>query len=149
MVSDIVLVFFLKHQESPFDSRCTAKTLQHCINNAIKMSQVCGTLQCDLCAVDTSSDPFLTFSPRTRIQFLGLHVHSGESGDHSHDHQEGTPDYINKMLVVISGIYFFYLMETLFSLITYKDSNHQHHHSVRERDAVNAENTDRKGYNQG
>lgn len=93
----------------------------------------------DLCAVDTSSDPFPTSSPRTRLQFLGLHVHSGESSDHSHsgdDHQGETPDYLHKMLVVIGGIYFFYLMETFFTLITYKDSNHQHHqhhHSVRER----------------
>lgn len=112
------------------------------------MSEVCWTLQyrlqavkanIDLCAVDTSSDPFPTSSPWTCIQFLGLHVHSDESSDHRHsgdDHQGETPDYLHKMLVVISGIYFFYLMETLFSLITYKDSNHHHHdhdHSVRER----------------
>lgn len=125
------------------------------------MSQLCGTLQyrlqaikdnVDLCAVDTGSDLFLTFFPRTYIQFLGLHVHSDESGDHRHsgdDHHEGTPDYIQKMLVVISGIYFFYLMETLFSLITYKDSNHhhhQHHHSVRETTrSTKTKKTDRKG----
>lgn len=67
------------------------------------------------------------------IQFLGLHVHS--DGEHNHDHHEETPDYVHKMLVVISGIYLFYLIETLFSLMTYQDSNHhhQHQHSVRER----------------
>ncbi|XP_070841410.1 zinc transporter ZIP4 isoform X2 [Chaetodon trifascialis] len=58
--------------------------------------------------------------------FLGLHVHGPSSHGHSHDHEE-TPDYLYKMLVVIGGIYFFYLMETVFSLITYKN-NHQHHH---------------------
>lgn len=67
------------------------------------------------------------------VQFLGLHVHS-DAQRHSHGgHEEETPDYIYKMLVVIGGIYFFYLMETMFSLIAYKDNHHhhQHHHAVR------------------
>ncbi|XP_060948894.1 zinc transporter ZIP4 [Limanda limanda] len=61
--------------------------------------------------------------------FLGLHVHTDNGGghDHDHDHQEETPDYIYKMLVVIAGIYYFYLMETVFSLVAYRD-NHSHHH---------------------
>lgn len=69
-----------------------------------------------------------------RVQFLGLHVHSGESSDHNHSHEEGLPDYVSKMLVLIAGIYYFYLMETIFSLITYKKNHHhhQHHHGVRE-----------------
>ncbi|XP_035039391.1 zinc transporter ZIP4 [Hippoglossus stenolepis] len=57
--------------------------------------------------------------------FLGLHAHADNGG--GHDHQEETPDYIYKMLVVIAGIYYFYLMETVFSLIAYRD-NHSHHH---------------------
>ncbi|KAI3358643.1 hypothetical protein L3Q82_015060 [Scortum barcoo] len=56
--------------------------------------------------------------------FLGLHVHS--TGDHQHDEQ--TPDYIYKMLVLIAGIYYFYLMESIFSLVTYKDNHHHHQH---------------------
>lgn len=62
------------------------------------------------------------------LQFLGLHLHSDDvSGmNHAHDdHEEGPPDYIYKMLVVIGGIYSFYLMETIFSLIS---NSHEHHH---------------------
>ncbi|XP_056255630.1 zinc transporter ZIP4-like [Seriola aureovittata] len=35
------------------------------------------------------------------------------------------------MLVMLAGIYYFYLMETIFSLVTYKDNHqhHQHHHA--------------------
>ncbi|XP_064874073.1 zinc transporter ZIP4-like [Oncorhynchus nerka] len=60
--------------------------------------------------------------------FLGLHVHS-EGTDHSHS--EEVPDYICKILVMMAGIYCFYLMETIFSIITtHKDSHHHslHHH---------------------
>ncbi|XP_028255748.1 zinc transporter ZIP4-like [Parambassis ranga] len=66
--------------------------------------------------------------------FLGLHVHSdnndGNPASHT-DHQDETPDYVYKMLVVIAGIYYFYLMETIFSLVTHKDNHHhhQHHHA--------------------
>uniref|UniRef100_A0A3Q1F6U6 Zinc transporter ZIP4-like n=1 Tax=Acanthochromis polyacanthus TaxID=80966 RepID=A0A3Q1F6U6_9TELE len=74
-----------------------------------------------------TGDAFLHLLP----VFLGLHVHgAGEShADHSHD--EGVPDHIKKMLVLIAGIYCFYLMETIFSLITYKGDKHhqqQQHH---------------------
>ncbi|XP_040045682.2 zinc transporter ZIP4 [Gasterosteus aculeatus] len=64
--------------------------------------------------------------------FLDLHVHSDKTDSHNHSldaaHEE-TPDYIYKMLVLIGGIYLFYLMETIFSLVAYKDNHHhQHHH---------------------
>uniref|UniRef100_A0A672Z8D2 Zinc transporter ZIP4 n=1 Tax=Sphaeramia orbicularis TaxID=375764 RepID=A0A672Z8D2_9TELE len=49
------------------------------------------------------------------------------------DHSEGeSADYIYKLLVVMGGIYFFYLMETIFSLIMYKDKHHHHHHRKEE-----------------
>ncbi|XP_015248238.1 PREDICTED: zinc transporter ZIP4-like [Cyprinodon variegatus] len=57
---------------------------------------------------------------------LGLHVHSGDD-DHDHQHEE-TPDYTYKMLAVIGGIYAFYLMESIFSMITNERNNH---HEVR------------------
>uniref|UniRef100_A0A8C9WVJ7 Zinc transporter ZIP4/12 EF-hand domain-containing protein n=1 Tax=Sander lucioperca TaxID=283035 RepID=A0A8C9WVJ7_SANLU len=41
---------------------------------------------------------------------------------------EEIPDYIYKILVLIAGIYYFYLMETIFSLIVYKDNHHHHQH---------------------
>lgn len=49
--------------------------------------------------------------------------------NHAHDdHEEGPADYIYKMLVVLGGIYSFYLMETIFSLIA---TSHEHHHEVK------------------
>ncbi|KAM3858143.1 zinc transporter ZIP4 [Diretmus argenteus] len=62
--------------------------------------------------------------------FLGLHVHAGDDGGRRHsdpDHEHGPPDYIYKMLVVMAGIYYFYLMETIFSLVTRNKDNHHHH----------------------
>ncbi|XP_047461458.1 zinc transporter ZIP4-like [Mugil cephalus] len=64
--------------------------------------------------------------------FLGLHVHSDNDSHHDHSHEEGTPDYTYKMLVLVAGIYCFYLMETLFSLITYKNHHHHQHHHAEE-----------------
>lgn len=55
------------------------------------------------------------------VQFLGLHVH--EDGQ-DHDHTEDN-DYVYKLLVLLAGVYFFYLMESIFSIIT----SRQHHHS--------------------
>lgn len=53
---------------------------------------------------------------------------------HAHDdHEEGPPDHIYKLLVVMAGIYAFYLMETIFSLVT---NSHQHHHEVRKEAAL-------------
>uniref|UniRef100_A0A8C5DJL3 Zinc transporter ZIP4 n=1 Tax=Gouania willdenowi TaxID=441366 RepID=A0A8C5DJL3_GOUWI len=57
---------------------------------------------------------------------FGLHVHSHDSSEDHSDHS--VPDYLYKMLVLLAAIYFFYLMEAIFSLITYKDQHHQHHH---------------------
>uniref|UniRef100_A0A4W5MYJ1 Zinc transporter ZIP4/12 EF-hand domain-containing protein n=1 Tax=Hucho hucho TaxID=62062 RepID=A0A4W5MYJ1_9TELE len=55
--------------------------------------------------------------------FLGLHVHS-EGTDHSHS--EEVPDYIYKILVLMAGIYCFYLMETIFSIVTTHHALHHH-----------------------
>ncbi|RVE67244.1 hypothetical protein OJAV_G00115620 [Oryzias javanicus] len=55
--------------------------------------------------------------------FLGLHVHSEEDSGSDHSH-EGIPDYTFKMLAALGGIYLFYLMESLFSLLT--PDKHQH-----------------------
>ncbi|KAE8281902.1 Zinc transporter ZIP4 Solute carrier family 39 member 4 Zrt- and Irt-like protein 4 [Larimichthys crocea] len=91
--------------------------------------QLCIQFCISLAVGSLTGDALLHLLP----MFLGLHVHSDEtSSKHSHDsHNEETPDYIYKMLVVISGIYYFYLMETIFSLITYKENHHhhQHHHA--------------------
>ncbi|XP_033831182.1 zinc transporter ZIP4 [Periophthalmus magnuspinnatus] len=67
--------------------------------------------------------------------FLGLHIHAEESSN-DHVHSVGAPpDYFLKMLVVMAGIYYFYLMETLFSLISHKNKKHQHtHHHGDESD---------------
>ncbi|XP_057210671.1 zinc transporter ZIP4-like [Triplophysa rosa] len=58
--------------------------------------------------------------------FLGLHSHE-ESG-HDHDHSEENLHYIYKLLVVVGGIYVFYLLETLFSIITRQDHHHTDPH---------------------
>lgn len=55
--------------------------------------------------------------------FLGLHVH--EEGN---DHKDHNFDYVYKLLVLIAGIYFFYLMESIFSIITSPQHHHHHHH---------------------
>ncbi|KAM4539920.1 zinc transporter ZIP4 [Odontesthes bonariensis] len=55
---------------------------------------------------------------------LGIHVHSNDDG---HQHANGeTPDYIFKSLVAICGIYLFYLMEKIFTIVT--QTNHHHVH---------------------
>lgn len=61
--------------------------------------------------------------------FLGLHVH--EDG-HDHDHATENMDYVYKLLVLIAGIYFFYLMESIFSIITRR--GHHHNHDEEESD---------------
>ncbi|XP_051992482.1 zinc transporter ZIP4-like isoform X2 [Xyrauchen texanus] len=53
---------------------------------------------------------------------LSLHKHDD---GHSQDHSEENFDYVYKLLVVIGGIYVFYLLETIFSIITRQD--HHHH----------------------
>ncbi|KAG7458249.1 hypothetical protein MATL_G00236110 [Megalops atlanticus] len=58
--------------------------------------------------------------------FLGLHSHSGgQDSGHSLDH-------VYKLLVLLAGIYYFYLIEAVFSIITHKD---KHHHNDEESDA--------------
>ncbi|KAF5908830.1 zinc transporter ZIP4-like, partial [Clarias magur] len=52
--------------------------------------------------------------------FLGLHVHSDGESEHANESM-----YTFKLLVVLGGIYLFYLMETVFSIITHKHSHHQ------------------------
>lgn len=85
--------------------------------------QMCIQFCISLAVGSLTGDALLHLLP----MFLGLHVHSHDDG-HSHDHHEGeTPDYIYKMLVLLAGIYIFYLMETLFSLIAYKNNTHHHH----------------------
>uniref|UniRef100_A0A671Q5Q5 Zinc transporter ZIP4 n=1 Tax=Sinocyclocheilus anshuiensis TaxID=1608454 RepID=A0A671Q5Q5_9TELE len=55
--------------------------------------------------------------------FLGLHVH--EDG-HDHDQAEDNFDYVYKLLVLVAGIYFFYLMESIFSIVTRGGHHHNH-----------------------
>lgn len=65
------------------------------------------------------------------VQVLGLHLHSDDTTatNHAHDdHEEGPPDYIYKLLVVMAGIYAFFLMESIFAIIS---NGHGHHHEVR------------------
>ncbi|MEQ2252237.1 hypothetical protein ILYODFUR_019638, partial [Ilyodon furcidens] len=63
--------------------------------------------------------------------FLGIHIHTEDGSSSEHEHVE-TPDYTYKMLVMIGGIYVFYLMETIFSLITNESDHHHHHHHGEE-----------------
>lgn len=86
--------------------------------------QLCIQFCISLAVGSLTGDALLHLLP----MFLGLHVHAEGSSDHDHVHADGPPDYVLKMLVVMAGIYFFYLMETLFSLISYKDKKHQHGH---------------------
>lgn len=59
------------------------------------------------------------------VQFLGLHLHEHGS---SLDHSEDNFDFIYKLLVLIAGVYFFYLMESIFSIVTH--TKHHHHDGV-------------------
>ncbi|CAJ1083399.1 zinc transporter ZIP4 isoform X2 [Xyrichtys novacula] len=87
--------------------------------------QMCIQFCISLAVGSLTGDALLHLLP----MFLGLHVHAAGEEGHSHEHgeEEETPDYIYKMLVLLAGIYYFYLMETIFSLITYKNKNHHHH----------------------
>uniref|UniRef100_A0A671PA40 Zinc transporter ZIP4 n=1 Tax=Sinocyclocheilus anshuiensis TaxID=1608454 RepID=A0A671PA40_9TELE len=84
-------------------SRCT-QVFQMCIQFCISLAV--GSL---------TGDALLHLLP----MFLGLHVHK-----EGHSHEEENLDYIYKPLVVIGGIYVFFLMETIFAIIT----RHGHHH---------------------
>ncbi|KAK5911141.1 hypothetical protein CgunFtcFv8_005342 [Champsocephalus gunnari] len=83
------------------------------------MFQLCIQFCISLAVGTLTGDALLHLLP----MFLGLHVHSDNASSH-----EEMPDYIYKMLVLIGGIYYFYLMETIFSLVAYKDNHHHHHH---------------------
>ncbi|CAK6949363.1 zinc transporter ZIP4 [Scomber scombrus] len=97
-----------------------------------KLFQLCIQFCISLAVGSLTGDALLHLLP----MFLGLHVHSADSSRHSHhSHEEETPDYIYKMLVLMAGIYYFYLMETIFSLITHKENHHHHqHHHGEESD---------------
>ncbi|XP_016425105.1 zinc transporter ZIP4-like [Sinocyclocheilus rhinocerous] len=84
-------------------SRCT-QVFQMCIQFCISLAV--GSL---------TGDALLHLLP----MFLGLHAH-----EERHSHEEENLDYIYKPLVVIGGIYVFFLMETIFAIIT----RHGHHH---------------------
>lgn len=76
--------------------------------------QLCIQFCISLAVGSLSGDALLHLLP----MILGLHVHgAGHSHDHAHDE---TPEYFYKLLVLLAGIYFFYLMETLFSLVSHK-----------------------------
>ncbi|XP_030002879.1 zinc transporter ZIP4 [Sphaeramia orbicularis] len=92
--------------------------------------QLCIQFCISLAVGSLTGDALLHLLP----MFLGIHVHGDESSHSKHsDHSEGeSADYIYKLLVVMGGIYFFYLMETIFSLIMYKDKHHHHHHRKEE-----------------
>ncbi|XP_050992997.1 zinc transporter ZIP4 [Labeo rohita] len=59
--------------------------------------------------------------------FLGLHVHDDGL---DHDHAEVSFDYVYKLLVFIAGIYFFYLLESIFSIVTRREHHHHHDEEV-------------------
>nr|XP_055076187.1 zinc transporter ZIP4 [Misgurnus anguillicaudatus] len=60
--------------------------------------------------------------------FLGLHKHEdGSDNDNSGDNY----DFIYKLLVLIAGIYLFYLMESIFAIITHGE---HHHHDGEKSD---------------
>uniref|UniRef100_A0A8C2Q105 Zinc transporter ZIP4 n=1 Tax=Cyprinus carpio TaxID=7962 RepID=A0A8C2Q105_CYPCA len=84
-------------------SRCT-QAFQMCIQFCISLAV--GSL---------TGDALLHLLP----MFLGLHAH-----EEGHSHEEENLDYIYKPLVVIGGIYVFFLMESIFAIIT----RHGHHH---------------------
>ncbi|XP_042601680.1 zinc transporter ZIP4 [Cyprinus carpio] len=84
-------------------SRCT-QVFQMCIQFCISLAV--GSL---------TGDALLHLLP----MFLGLHAH-----EEGHSHEEENLDYIYKPLVVIGGIYVFFLMESIFAIIT----RHGHHH---------------------
>ncbi|MCI4391869.1 hypothetical protein PGIGA_G00139440 [Pangasianodon gigas] len=80
--------------------------------------QMCIQFCISLAVGSLTGDALLHLLP----MFLGIHEHSDGASEHAHD-----TTYIFKLLVLLGGIYYFYLMETIFSIITYKNK-HSHHH---------------------
>ncbi|KAL0961924.1 hypothetical protein UPYG_G00333420 [Umbra pygmaea] len=60
---------------------------------------------------------------------LGLHLHNDET---EHGHSGETPDYIYKILVMLAAIYYFYLMEAIFSIVTTRKTDHHSEHPHEE-----------------
>ncbi|KAI5607019.1 zinc transporter ZIP4 isoform X1 [Silurus asotus] len=85
--------------------------------------QLCIQFCISLAVGSLTGDALLHLLP----MFLGIHVHSDGESEHGHD-----STYIFKLLVLLGGIYYFYLMETLFSIITHKDKHSHHHHGEEE-----------------
>ncbi|XP_066531940.1 zinc transporter ZIP4 [Hoplias malabaricus] len=82
--------------------------------------QLCVQFCISLAVGSLTGDALLHLLPT----FLGLHVH--EEG-HNDGHSGENRTYTFKLLVVLGGIYYFYLMETIFSIITRKNSDPHHH----------------------
>ncbi|XP_061903625.1 zinc transporter ZIP4-like [Entelurus aequoreus] len=90
--------------------------------------QMCIQFCISLAVGSLTGDALLHLLP----MFLGLHVHSDDAGSELHTprhqpHGDGgaaVSDYVYKMLVLMGGIYYFYLMETLFSLFMHRHNHH-------------------------
>ncbi|KAK3512059.1 hypothetical protein QTP70_030133 [Hemibagrus guttatus] len=82
------------------------------------MFQLCIQFCISLAVGSLTGDALLHLLP----MFLGIHVHSDGASEHGHD-----STYIFKLLVLLGGIYYFYLMETMFSILTHKDKQSHHH----------------------
>ncbi|KAF3707370.1 Zinc transporter ZIP4 Solute carrier family 39 member 4 Zrt- and Irt-like protein 4 [Channa argus] len=91
------------------------------------MFQLCVQFCISLAVGSLTGDALLHLLPMV----LGLHTDEGGSHNHSNSHQPEIPDYVYKILVVLAGIYYFYLMEAIFSLIAFRNTHHhdQHGHS--------------------
>ncbi|XP_054910047.1 zinc transporter ZIP4 [Poeciliopsis prolifica] len=89
-----------------------------------KLFQMCVQFCISMAVGALTGDALLHLVPMV----LGIHVHT-EDGSDSHQHSNGDhaeiPDYTYKMLTVVGGVYVFYLMETIFSLVT-NENEHNH-----------------------
>ncbi|XP_041933445.1 zinc transporter ZIP4 isoform X1 [Alosa sapidissima] len=81
--------------------------------------QLCIQFCISLAVGSLTGDALLHLLP----MFLGLHAHgTGENGG-GHD-----LTYIYKMLVLLAGIYYFYLMEAIFAILSRRNKHHHHPH---------------------
>ncbi|TRY82272.1 hypothetical protein DNTS_009374 [Danionella cerebrum] len=81
-----------------------------------QMFQLCIQFCISLAVGSLTGDALLHLLPA----FLGLHVH-----EQGHDHSQQSFTYVYKLLVLIGGIYIFYLMEGIFSIITRPEHHHE------------------------